>query len=453
MTPITRTKNCRTPILLILLILAFAFNAGPAVSAATKEKEKKVKTISKTGKEKIKGSYLKILSPNGRENIRIGRDVTIQWTGRNINGHVRLVLYSGNRIIGNIADRLPAKPSKYVWKAGLFQGRPVENAKNYRVQIYSLADKRIEDFSDRAFALYKINEPKIEISWPRKDDTYNLGYPLPVKWKYLHAIGRPTKVTILLGKVGSSQYHPIAKRIDCRPGENDYRWHRIQEPVISHLLDTPADGGLKRADFKIAMFTDNQVRAESHIFTIRERPDYASPQPDFETQSSTLGPGEEPPPFGHDFELGPIYPSDFRIERISYGTGGGAAHLYDHYKMYVTLKLRNNSQARPGETVPVIPYLICKPYKYGFRESENRWVRSGYSESFEVGPFESLNPGEWTTCQIEFEFSLREAGEQDNFKHPISKYYINFELQNTEIYHDPDTSNNTTRTPQFVPER
>jgi hypothetical protein len=97
---------------------------------------------------------LRLTTPNGGEQWRLGSAQTISWTATNLTGQVQLELVrTDGGLAGVIASGLPASGSR-PWDAGDFQGGRV-TAGDYLVRVRSQAQPARHDDSDGTFHLSK----------------------------------------------------------------------------------------------------------------------------------------------------------------------------------------------------------------------------------------------------------------------------------------------------------
>ena len=98
------------------------------------------------------GPTLKLESPNGGENWRLGSDQVISWSGKFMTGKVQLQLYRHPCCaVGVIAEDLPATGT-FTWKAGKYLGNTAP-AGQYNIRVISMANHEIVDMSDQPFTL------------------------------------------------------------------------------------------------------------------------------------------------------------------------------------------------------------------------------------------------------------------------------------------------------------
>ena len=93
---------------------------------------------------------IRIESPNGGEVLRSGSPTRILWRSLNMGGNVAILLFKNGEQYAVIAAAAQDSGA-YEWQipAALPDGG------HYRLRICSLKDLRINDFSDRDFAIKK----------------------------------------------------------------------------------------------------------------------------------------------------------------------------------------------------------------------------------------------------------------------------------------------------------
>lgn len=93
---------------------------------------------------------IRIEFPNGGEVLKSGAEVRVSWRSVAVGGNLAILLFKGGEQYAVIAPSIP--------DSGSFQWRipaDVPVSGQYRLRICSLRDLRINDFSDRDFAIRK----------------------------------------------------------------------------------------------------------------------------------------------------------------------------------------------------------------------------------------------------------------------------------------------------------
>ena len=402
----------------------------------------KGKSAVTSPKQAIAGKKLQIIYPNGGEKLIMGKDIVIRWSDTTSKGTiVRVVLVDGNREVGIIDRNLPAKKGHCEWKTGDdLQGRPVPPGKNYRIAIQAEGtySKYIKDVSDRVFTIAPEKQQPVPvpllISRPLPGDTLYIGETYNIKWTAPRSSG--AKASIYALRQEPARIFPI--EVDVYNGG-----HIPYENLFSWNI-TGAQFTDKLGEYKIRIVTETGLTGESRIFRIAHKPGSAEagdtpPPPPGTSDDAGDGPM-------NDLELAPIRPGDFRIERIS---RRASTDSRDVFRMYVTLRIRNNTWI-PGSgagsgPMPEIASVPCDWQKYGL--SGERLFPAGDSGRIQLGPFISLpDVTAWTYVPVEVDFELAED------YHPGYQFYISFEISNdtAEIFRDNTPGNNTTRTPRFI---
>jgi len=88
--------------------------------------------------------------PNGGEVLQSGNSVRILWHSIGIEGNLAILLFKGGEQYAVIADAVPNN-GDFLWKIS----PDLPDSGHYRLRICSLRDLRINDFSDRDFAIKK----------------------------------------------------------------------------------------------------------------------------------------------------------------------------------------------------------------------------------------------------------------------------------------------------------
>jgi hypothetical protein len=92
--------------------------------------------------------FIRIEYPNGGEVLKAGGQAAIRWLSLGIDGPVAILLFKGSEQHAVIAAST-ANSGSYSWAL------PTElpDSGQYRLRICSLRDLRVNDFSDRDFAI------------------------------------------------------------------------------------------------------------------------------------------------------------------------------------------------------------------------------------------------------------------------------------------------------------
>jgi hypothetical protein len=93
---------------------------------------------------------IRIEFPNGGEVLKSGGEVRVLWRSVGMNGNLAILLFKGGEQFAVIAESTP--------DCGFFQWKisaALPDSGQYRLRICSLRDLRINDFSDRDFAIHK----------------------------------------------------------------------------------------------------------------------------------------------------------------------------------------------------------------------------------------------------------------------------------------------------------
>ncbi len=93
---------------------------------------------------------IRIDYPNGGEVLRRSDEVRILWHSIGVEGNLAILLFKGGEQYAVIADAIPNN-GVFLWKVS----PALPDSGQYRLRICSLRDLRINDFSDRDFAIKK----------------------------------------------------------------------------------------------------------------------------------------------------------------------------------------------------------------------------------------------------------------------------------------------------------
>jgi hypothetical protein len=93
---------------------------------------------------------IRIEYPNGGEVLKRGGEVRVLWRSVGMNGNLAILLFKSGEQFAVIAESAP--------DCGFFQWKipaDLPESGQYRLRICSLRDLRVNDFSDRDFAITK----------------------------------------------------------------------------------------------------------------------------------------------------------------------------------------------------------------------------------------------------------------------------------------------------------
>jgi hypothetical protein len=93
---------------------------------------------------------IRIEFPNGGEVLKCGSQVGVHWRSQGVEGNLAILLFKGSEQHAVIAASVP--------DSGFFQWTvpaSLPEGIQYRLRICSLRDLRLNDFSDRDFAIRK----------------------------------------------------------------------------------------------------------------------------------------------------------------------------------------------------------------------------------------------------------------------------------------------------------
>lgn len=93
---------------------------------------------------------VRIEFPNGGEVLRSGGDVRVLWRSVGVGGDLAILLFKDGEQYAVIAASVPDR-GFFQWKVSA----ALPDSGQYRLRICSLSDLRVNDFSDRDFAIKK----------------------------------------------------------------------------------------------------------------------------------------------------------------------------------------------------------------------------------------------------------------------------------------------------------
>ncbi|HEX7503098.1 MAG TPA: Ser-Thr-rich GPI-anchored membrane family protein [Acidobacteriota bacterium] len=93
---------------------------------------------------------IRIEFPNGGEVLKSGGDVRVSWRSAGVGGDLAILLFKGGEQYAVIAASAPDN-GFFQWKISA----ALPDSGQYRLRICSRRDLRINDFSDRDFAIHK----------------------------------------------------------------------------------------------------------------------------------------------------------------------------------------------------------------------------------------------------------------------------------------------------------
>lgn len=93
-------------------------------------------------------AYIKVIYPNGGEDLENGSNVIIRWQSQEVKGKMVIVLYKSGIKHGDIACQAP-NSGQFLWKIP----GDIPIGKDYRIRIRALQDVAVNDFSDGDFSI------------------------------------------------------------------------------------------------------------------------------------------------------------------------------------------------------------------------------------------------------------------------------------------------------------
>lgn len=132
---------------------------------------------------------LKVLQPNGGEELRLGQAYQIKWTATDVGQKVKLVLMRHGGKVGIIDDGLDAGSSPYNWTVGQYHAGTATAGEGYQIRVRTMDDE-VQDFSDGFFSLMGGAQPAgtIKIIKPAGGETICRGRFYQGQWQTTGAI-------------------------------------------------------------------------------------------------------------------------------------------------------------------------------------------------------------------------------------------------------------------------
>jgi hypothetical protein len=158
--------------------------------------------------------YLKILSPNGGENLGLGQPYNITWEGHGLSSKIKITLWQNGSLIGVIASNYSPTAGSYPWTVGSHIGGVVSTAAGFQIKIKE-RDTSVSDSSDAPF---HIVNPIIKLTSPNGGESWQLGSSQNINWT---ASGLTKNLYIVLQQNGTDIFL-ITKNI--RPDLGSYSW-------------------------------------------------------------------------------------------------------------------------------------------------------------------------------------------------------------------------------------
>jgi hypothetical protein len=160
-------------------------------------------------------SNIRVITPNGGENLILNNSYKITWKAVNIKGTLDITLSRNGVNVGTIAALINPTLGTYTWVVGKYKGGTAPTGAGYKVVI-KVTGKNISDNSDAAFTI--IPPPPLRIIAPNGGEKLISGKIFKITWKSSNVKGT---VDIILLRKGA-QLGKIASGIN--PALNLYNW-------------------------------------------------------------------------------------------------------------------------------------------------------------------------------------------------------------------------------------
>ncbi len=92
--------------------------------------------------------YVKLIFPNGEEDLEQNKTYGISWKSQKVNGNVKIELMQGGAVIKTLADS-ESNDGEFSWSVG----SDIDLGNNYKIKITSISDPLLTDESDVVFSV------------------------------------------------------------------------------------------------------------------------------------------------------------------------------------------------------------------------------------------------------------------------------------------------------------
>lgn len=163
----------------------------------------------------ISDESITVVSPNGDENLTIGKTHLITWTASGVKGSLKISLWKNDAQVGVIAGKVDQSRNSFLWTVGNYAGGTAPAGTGYEVKIEDEATS-CSDISNDFFTLS--DPPSITVTSPNGDENLINGSTHLITWNSVNISGT-LKIT-LWGH--DSFYVVIADNIN--PAVTSYPW-------------------------------------------------------------------------------------------------------------------------------------------------------------------------------------------------------------------------------------
>ncbi len=183
---------------------------------------------------------LKVIWPNGGEEIEYGSSVKIRWQATHLPGAapIDISLYKGHDELGTLAEALKADRGSFDWPVGKIEPKKLEPGKDYRIRL-RVRGTSVSDVSDRPFAI-QARSPAgaggdlelVRLSGERGKLWAHIrctipGFSREVVCRITHPEGAPVRVThvplVVTYQAKGEKVYKLEDITPCIPDSPDYR--------------------------------------------------------------------------------------------------------------------------------------------------------------------------------------------------------------------------------------
>ncbi len=242
-----------------------------------------ISTLAVNTLARSRARSIKVLYPNGREQIAIGSLCQIKWTANGID-RINIDLLIGRRTLGSLAGNIQADKGSFSWKVGSILKDKIKPGDSYTIAITAV-ERKLRDASDKYFsiipaestpkiapakpitpAIRKLRPPTvkteqqekapIEITSPKQYEGWATDTPHTISWNTTLPAETNVKIEIIKDDAsGTTVWNTVAADT---PNTGSYQWQGIpssQYNSVSRVMKV-----------RISTLDDSHV-AVSDVFT------------------------------------------------------------------------------------------------------------------------------------------------------------------------------------------
>lgn len=181
----------------------------------------------------LSGIAITVVSPNGDENLTIGKTHLITWTASGVKGSLKISLWKNDAQVGVIAGKVDQSRNSFSWTVGNYAGGTATAGAGYEVKIEDDGTS-FSDMSDNPFTLS--DPPSITVTSPNGSENLITGTTHLITWNSVNISGT---MTITLWN-GNSQVQVIADNIN--PAVTSYLWTVDDYPGVNFKVKIEENG-------------------------------------------------------------------------------------------------------------------------------------------------------------------------------------------------------------------